>query len=340
MNLVHAAAARGPAAGQHGHIGAEDGAGLATVGHAVTMPIIRSFADLLTAVEELPRIRVAIVGATDPSVLEGMMDAYAHGLIDPVLVGNRTAVERSIATIPGADAFPIVDAADEDAASAAGVDLVETGEVAALVKGHVHTAAFMHPVVSRLRTKKRVSHVFLIELATYPKLLMVTDAAVNIEPDLTAKAALVNNAVELARRFGIEVPKVAVLSSMETVNPAVASTIDAACLAKMADRGQIPHAIVDGPLAFDGAISAASNVTKGFTSPVSGDVDILLVPNLDAGNILVKDLEYLANGTLAGIVIGATVPVVLTSRADPPRSRLLSCALAALLAAPAVEAPA
>ncbi len=299
------------------------------------MPIIRSFADLLATVQALPRIRVAIVGATDPSVLDGMMDAHAHGIIDPVLIGDRGAIESAIAKIPGAGAFPIIDAADEDIAAAQGVKLVQSGEVAALVKGHVHTGAFMHPVISQLRTKKRVSHVFLIELATYPKLLMVTDAAVNIEPDLTMKAAIVTNAVELARRFGIDRPKVAVLSSMETVNPAVASTIDAACLAKMADRGQITNAIVDGPLAFDGAISAASNVTKGFTSPVAGDVDILLVPNLDAGNILVKDLEYLANGTLAGIVLGATVPVVLTSRADPPRSRLLSCALAALLASTA-----
>jgi phosphotransacetylase len=296
------------------------------------MPSILSFDDLLREVALVPPLEVAIVGATDPSVLEGMVEATRAGIIEPVLVGSEPAVRDAAAQVDGATAFEVVDAPTEDAAALAGVDMVTSGRVGGLVKGHVHTATFMHPVVQRLRTTRRVSHVFIVELATYPKLLMVSDAAVNIAPDLTTKAAIINNAVELARCFGLEQPRVAVLSSMETVNPAVPSTIDAACLAKMADRNQIPDAIVDGPLAFDGAISAESTRMKGFTSPVSGEVDILLAPDIDAGNILVKDLEYLANGTLAGIVLGASAPVVLTSRADPPRSRLLSCAIAAILA--------
>ncbi len=296
------------------------------------MPKILSFDDLMREVQEVPALRVAVVGATDPSVLEGMCDAAAAGIIDPVLIGPEDAVLDCVGGVPGAEAFAIVDAPTEEAAAQTGVDLVASGEVGGLVKGHVHTAAFMHPVMQKLRTERRVSHVFIVELATYKKLLMVTDAAVNIRPDLTTKAAIINNAVSLARCFGLERPKVGCLSSMETVNPAVPSTIDAACLAKMADRNQIPNATVDGPLAFDGAISAESTRMKGFSSPVSGDVDILLAPDIDAGNILVKDLEYLANGTLAGIVLGASAPIVLTSRADPPRSRLLSCAVAAIIA--------
>lgn len=300
------------------------------------MPDIRSFDDLLAEVTSVPALPVAVIGATDESVIAGMLEAVEAGVIDPILVGDEAEVRACLARLEAApDRFPIVAAATEEAAATIGVGLVQDGTVRGLVKGHLHTNAFMHPVVTTLRTERRVSHVFLIELATYPKLLMVTDAAVNIAPDLTAKAAIVNNAVGLAHRFGVQRPKVAVLSATETVNPAIPSTIDAACLAKMADRGQIRDAIVDGPLAFDGAISAESTAIKGFSSPVGGDADILLVPDLDAGNILVKDLEYLAGGTIAGIVLGATVPVVLTSRADPPRSRLLSCALAALLA----EAP-
>jgi phosphotransacetylase len=297
------------------------------------MGMIRSFDDLLVEAAQVPVLRVAIVGATDTSVLAGMMEAVQAGIIDPVLVGAEAAVRACVEEVPGAEEFPIVGAATEEAAADLGVAMVARGDVHGLVKGHVHTATFMHPVVQKLRTSRRVSHVFIVELATYPKLLMISDAAVNIAPDLTTKAAIVSNAVDLARTFGVDEPKVAALSSMETVNPAVPSTIDAACLAKMAERGQIRHAIVDGPLAFDGAISAESTSMKGFVSPVSGDVDILLAPDLDAGNILVKDLEYLANAALAGIVIGASAPVVLTSRADPPRSRLLSCAVAAVLAA-------
>lgn len=296
------------------------------------MELIRSFDALLEACAPIPPLTVAVVGATDTSVLEGVCEAVDAGLIDPILVGPEADVAAAVEKVPQCRDFPVVHARTEDETCIAGVQLVLDRTVKGIVKGQVHTSTFMRPVLGRLRTERRVSHVFLIELASYHKLLHVTDAAVNIGPDLATKAAIVNNAVGLVRILGIEIPKVAALSSVETVNPAIPSTIDAACLSKMADRGQIHDALVDGPLAFDGAISAESARIKGITSSVAGDVDIVLVPDIDAGNILVKDLEYLANATIAGIVLGAAAPVVLTSRADPPRSRLLSCALAAYVA--------
>ena len=293
---------------------------------------ICSFDELLDAVAPLPPLRVAVVGAADVSVLEGMVEAAEAGIVAPVLVGDGDEVAACAADVPGAEDFEVVHAADEPAWCDTGTGLVADGRADALVKGHVHTNAFMRPVLRRLRTTTRVSHVFLVELASYPKLLAITDAAVNIAPDLMAKAAITENAIDLVRRFGVERPKVAALSAVEVVNPAIPSTLDAACLAKMADRGQIHDAVVDGPLAFDVAVSAESARIKGVASPVAGDVDVLVVPDIDAGNILVKDLEYLAGGSLAGIVVGATAPIVLTSRADPPRSRLLSCAVAAYAA--------
>lgn len=296
------------------------------------MEPICTFDQLLAAITSFEPLAVAVVGATDPSVLQGVVEATELGIIRPTLVGPEATVRARCEEAPGAGAFPVIDAATEDEAAAVGVALVHDASVEGLVKGHVHTATFMSPVIKQLRTKQRVSHVFLVELATYPKLLAITDAAVNILPDLRAKADIVENAVELARRLGIDRPKVAALSAVELVNPSIPSTIDAACLSKMSDRGQIHHAIVDGPLAFDVAISAESARTKGIDSPVSGDVDILLAPDLDAGNILVKDLEYLAAATIAGIVLGASAPIILTSRSDPPRSRLLSCAVASYLA--------
>ncbi len=303
----------------------------------LTDPIC-SFAELLDAVRPLAPLRVAVVGAADASVMGGVVEAVEAGVIDPVLVGDGRAVAECCEGTTGSDGFEVVHGDDEDAWCEAGVQLVLDGRVDAVVKGHVHTNAFMRPVLAKLRTRRRVSHVFLVELATYPKLLSITDAAVNIAPDLLTKAAIIENACDLARGFGIHQPKVAVLSAVELVNPAIPSTIDAACLAKMADRGQIHDAVVDGPLAFDVAVSAESAAIKGLHSPVAGEADILLVPDIDAGNILVKDLEYLAGGTIAGIVVGASAPIVLTSRADPPRSRLLSCAVAAWQAALTREA--
>ncbi|MCX8049638.1 MAG: bifunctional enoyl-CoA hydratase/phosphate acetyltransferase [Methylohalobius sp.] len=199
------------------------------------------------------------------------------------------------------------------------------------MKGWIHTDVLMHPVLQHLRTGRRVSHVFVAELPSYHKLLYITDAAIHIDPDLKQKAAIVQNAVDLARLLGIERPKVAALSSVEIVKPEIPSSVDAACLSKMAQRRQIQHAIVDGPLAFDNAISKEAARIKHIDSEVAGDVDILLVPDLDAGNILAKDLAYLANATLAGVVVGAKVPIVLPSRSDPPQGRLASCAIAVLM---------
>jgi phosphotransacetylase len=211
---------------------------------------------------------------------------------------------------------------------------VRDGEADVLMKGYLHTDEMLHAVLQRetgLRTDRLLSHVFVLEVPTYHKLLLITDAAINIHPDITAKGSITQNAVDLARKLGAERPKVAVLSSVETINPNIPSTVHAACLSKMADRGQIRGAIVDGPLAFDNAISLEAAGEKGIDSPVSGDVDVVVVPDLDAGNILFKNLEYLANAKVAGVVMGAKAPVVLTSRSDPPRARVFSLALASLL---------
>jgi phosphotransacetylase len=211
---------------------------------------------------------------------------------------------------------------------------VRAGEALALMKGSLHTDELMAEVVRKdmgLRTERRVSHAFIMDVPTYPKALVVTDAAINIFPDLETKADIVRNAVDMAHAFGREMPKVAILSAVETVTPKIPSTIDAAALCKMAERGQITGALLDGPLAFDNAISKEAAAIKGIRSEVAGDADILLVPDLEAGNILAKQLTFLANADAAGIVLGARVPIILTSRADTVRARLASCAIAALL---------
>ncbi len=275
---------------------------------------------------------MAVVDAGETYVLEGAREAAEAGLIEPVLVGERNRIETLAARI-GYDltGVRIVEAEGEQEAAETGVQLVLDGAVCGLMKGWIHTDVLMHPVLQHLRTGRRVSHVFVAELPTYPKLLYVTDAAINIFPDLPQKAAIVQNAVDLARLLGVERPKVAALSSVEVVKPEIPSTIDTACLSKMAQRRQIRQAVVDGPLAFDNAISKEAARIKQIDSEVSGEVDILLVPDLDAGNILAKDLAYLAKATLAGIVVGAKVPIVLPSRADPPQGRLASCAIAVLV---------
>jgi phosphotransacetylase len=226
--------------------------------------------------------------------------------------------------------------AETDAAMAAeAVALERTGGADVVMKGHIHTDALMHALLDKdhgLRVPgRRVSHVFLVEVPSRSKLLGITDAAINIAPDLNAKAEILQNAIELFHLLAIEMPKVAVLSAVETVNPAIQSTLDAACLTLMARRGQIAGAIVDGPLAFDNAISRHAAEEKGISSTVAGDVDILLVPDLVSGNILAKNLEYLAGAVIAGVALGMAVPVVLTSRADPAPARLASLALAALI---------
>lgn len=289
------------------------------------------FDEILQAVENLPPVAVVVVDAEEHHVLEGVFDATQAGLITPILIGQEKTIRGLWDEFSSPHAITIVSPSSPESPAECGVRLVLENKAQALMKGWIHTDELMRPVLKHLRTGSRMSHVFLVELATYHKLLMVTDAAINIMPDLLTKAAIVNNAVGLARRLGREIPKVAALSSVEEVKPAIPSTIDAACLSKMAQRRQIPHAIIDGPLAFDNAISQEAAHTKNIESPVSGDVDILLVPDLDAGNILAKDLEYLAHATLAGIVLGAKVPIILPSRSDPPRSRLVSAALVKLV---------
>ena len=290
-----------------------------------------TFEDLLKSAQSLPAMPIAVIDADERHVLEGVCEATQAGYIDPVLIGDESRIRSKLETMAGAKSFRIVHAPAEEAMAEKGVELIEKGAVKALMKGHIHTDAFLHPILlHHLQGKKRISHVFLADLKSYPKLLYITDAAINISPDLPTKKHIVQNAIDFSRLLGVEKPKVAALSAVEVVNPAIVSTVDAACLAKMAERGQIKGGIVDGPLAFDNAISAESAEIKGIRSPVAGDVDILMVPDLVSGNILCKDLEYLAGAQLGGFVVGTKVPIVLTSRADPPRARLISCAVAAL----------
>lgn len=288
---------------------------------------------LLDKAEGLVPLRIAVAHPCDRESLKGALDARAAGLIVPILVGPEQKI-RQVAEENGFDltGIEIVSVEHSHASGETAAQLCKTGQAEALMKGSLHTDEFMGPIVAQLRTARRVSHVFYIDAPTYPKPLLVTDAAVNIEPDLMAKADIAQNAIDLAKALGVEKPKMAILAAVETVNPKMRATIDAAALCKMADRGQIKGAIVDGPLAFDNAISAKAAKTKGIVSPVAGSPDILLVPDLEAGNMVAKQLEYLANAISAGIVLGAKVPVVLTSRSDGAEGRVASCALALIFA--------
>ena len=292
--------------------------------------------DLVARAKERTPIRVAVVAADQGLVLETVQEAVALGLIEPRLVGDPDAILACAASSNvEIDRAAIISAKSDPDMARAGVDLVRNGDADAVMKGHIHTDAFMRALLDTDRglrlPGRRVSHVFMVDIPAYPKLLAITDAAINIMPDLNAKAQILENAIALFTLLGIETPKAAVLSAVETVNPAIASTLDAACLALMAKRGQIAGAIVDGPMAFDNAISAVAAREKGIVSEVSGDVDILLVPDLVSGNILAKNLEYLAGATAAGVVMGLATPVVLSSRADPPAARLAALALAVLM---------
>ncbi|MDD3760470.1 MAG: bifunctional enoyl-CoA hydratase/phosphate acetyltransferase [Acidithiobacillus sp.] len=293
------------------------------------------FDQLLNAAKGMPPISMAVIDAAEEHVLRGACDAHIQGLIRPIFVGDPDRIRQMLSTFgssyAGCAEAEIVAAASDEEAATLGVELVVQQKAQALMKGHLHSDTFLHPILAKLRTRQRLSHVFLAELPDYPKLLSITDAAINIAPDLPTKAAILRNAAQLSRTLGVQNPKVAVLSAVEVVNPAIPSTVDAACLAKMADRGQLEQVIVDGPLAFDNAISREAAKIKGIHSEVAGDADILVVPDLVSGNILAKDLEYLANASLAGIVLGGQVPIILNSRADPARARLVSAALAVLL---------
>ena len=291
---------------------------------------------LIYACHALAPVRTAVAHPCEEAALRGAVDAAAAKLIRPILVGPEARI-RALAASLGIDLadLQLIDVPHSHAAAAKAVAIVRAGEADALMKGSLHTDELMEEVVHKdtgIRTARRISHVFVMDVPTYPKPLFITDAAVNIFPTLEDKADIVCNAVELAQALRIAVPKVAILSAVETVTSKIPSTIDAAALCKMAERGQITGAVLDGPLAFDNAISREAASVKHIASPVAGDADILLVPDLEAGNMLAKVLTFLADADAAGIVLGARVPIILTSRADSVRSRLASCAVAALYA--------
>ena len=293
-----------------------------------------NFTRLLDATRPLDPIPTAIVHPCDARSLNGALRARAETLIEPVLVGP-TAKIRNAAKAADIDIseLEIVDAPHSHAAAEKAVELVHKGHVEALMKGALHTDEVMSAVIDRetgLRTERRMSHVFVMDAPSYPKPLLITDAAINIYPNLDDKRDIVQNAIDLARTLGIERPKVAILSAVETVYPKMTSTIEAAALCKMADRGQIKGGVLDGPLAFDNAISKEAAKTKAIISEVAGDADILIAPDLEAGNMIAKQLIYLAGADAAGIVLGARVPVMLTSRSDGELSRIASAALAQL----------
>ena len=294
------------------------------------------FGKLMKRCDQLPPVTCAIVHPCDSASLGGAIEAARANLIVPVLIGPEAKI-RAVARAEGMDIsqFQIVSVEHSHAAAMKAVEMTRAGHVEALMKGSLHTdelIAAVVPSATGLRTARRISHVFVLDVPTYPRLLMVTDAAINIEPDLEVKADICQNAIELAHVLGIAKPKVAVLSAVETINPKIPSTIDAAALCKMADRGQIIGGIIDGPLAFDNAISVEAARTKKIVSAVAGVADILLVPNLEAGNMVAKQLQYLAGADSAGIVLGTRAPIVLTSRADGVRSRLASTAVLKLVA--------
>jgi len=291
---------------------------------------------LLASCKDVPAITTAVAHPCDDAALMAVVEAARAGIIRPILVGPSEKIRRA-AKDAALDIGPyeIEEAPHSHAAASRAVELVRQGRAEVLMKGSLHTDELMAEVVRKdtgLRTNRRVSHAFVLDVPTYHKVLTITDAAVNIVPTLDDKRDIVQNAVDFTSAIGVKRPKVAILSAVETVSSKIPSTIEAAALCKMADRGQIEGAILDGPLAFDNAISVEAARIKKIVSPVAGDPDILIVPDLEAGNILVKNLSFLSRADAAGIVLGARVPIVLTSRADNQRTRMASCAVAALYA--------
>lgn len=292
---------------------------------------------LLRAAQALPAMPVAVVHPVEKHSLSGAMAAAEYGLINPILVGSEFRI-RDTAEEHGIDlhGIEIINTEHSHASAESAVALARAGRVQALMKGALETDELLHAVLHKengIRSEQRLSHVFALDIATYPKLLLITDAAININPDLNTKRSILINAIDLAHALGINTPKVAILAAVEMVKAEMPSTIDAAALCKMADRGQIKGALLDGPLAFDNAINLEAAQTKGIASPVAGDADILLAPDLEAANILAKQMIYLGNAQAAGILLGARLPVILTSRAETLFGRLLSCALGRMLAA-------
>ena len=291
---------------------------------------------ILERCQDLEPVPTSVAYPCDETSLAGAMDAAAQGLITPILVGPAATI-REVAAAKGIDlgGAAIEDVPDSHRAAARAVALVREGKAELVMKGSLHSDEILAAVISKetgLRTGRRLSHAFLMDVPTYHKVLIVTDGAINIAPTLEDKVHIVQNAIDLARSFGVERPKVAILAAVESVNSKMPATLDAAALCKMADRGQIKGGVLDGPLAFDNAISREAADIKKIKSEVAGDPDILVAPDLEAGNMLAKQLSFLANADSAGLVLGAKVPVILTSRADSLRARIASCAVAVLVA--------
>ncbi len=294
------------------------------------------YEELIRRNGDIPPIACAVAHPCEESALKGAVEAAQAGIIVPILVGPMAKL-LATADAAGIDisGYEKVDAPHSHASAACAVELVRAGRAELLMKGSLHTDELMSAVVAKetgLRTARRISHVFIMSVPTYPYPLFITDAAVNIVPDLATKIDIVQNAIDLHQGLGLGEPRVAILSAVETVNPKMPTTLDAAALCKMADRGQITGGVLDGPLAFDNAISVEAARIKGIDSPVAGRAQILVVPDLEAGNMLAKNLSFLANADAAGIVLGARVPIILTSRADEVRTKIASCAVAALFA--------
>lgn len=296
----------------------------------------KKYERLIAATESLQPLVAAVAHPCDETSLRGALEAAGAGLIVPILVGPKDRI-RAVSEVLSMNlqGTEIVDAPHSESAAEKAVQLVRSGRAEVLMKGSLHSDELLAAVTKRetgLRTGRRISHVFVMDVPTHPHTLFITDAAVNIAPDLVAKRDIVQNAIDLYAGLGLGRPKVAILSAVETINPGIPSTIEAAALCKMADRGQIAGGDLDGPLAFDNAISPEAARIKGIKSPVAGQAQILVVPDLEAGNMLAKNLTFLSNADAAGIVLGARVPIVLTSRADNVRTRMASCAVAVLLA--------
>jgi len=294
----------------------------------------RHFNRLIRTAQSLDPVATAVVAPDDPSSLEGAILAEREGLIRPVLIG---AGDRIAAAAREIDAdlsdHELIDIEDESEAAARAIAMVHEGRVSAVMKGHLHSDDLLRHVVKKeggLRTKRRISHVFVMDVPGRKTPVLISDAAINIAPDLSTKVDIIQNAIDTGLAIGLDTPKVGILSAIETVNPAIPSSLDAAILSKMAERGQIRGGLVDGPLAMDNAIDIQAARTKGITSLVAGHAEVLIVPNLESGNMLAKELTFIAHAEAAGLVVGAKVPVILTSRADDSRARLASCALALL----------
>ncbi|HUX78947.1 MAG TPA: bifunctional enoyl-CoA hydratase/phosphate acetyltransferase [Alphaproteobacteria bacterium] len=293
------------------------------------------YEDLLKILHKVKPVKTAVVHPVDDVSLLGAIESAQAKIIIPILIGPEDKI-RSVAKALKLDLSPykIISTPHSTAAAELGVSLSRKGEVDALMKGALHTDELMHAVVDKetgISTERRISHVFVMDIPTYPRLMLVSDAAINIDPTLEEKKDITQNAIDLAHDIGIKLPKVAIISAVETVTPKIQSTLDAAALCKMADRRQITGGILDGPLAFDNVVSKEAAKIKGIISPVAGQADVVIVPDLVSGNILVKQLEYLSNAQSAGVVLGAKVPIILTSRSDAAIARLASSALAAIM---------